>query len=74
MKVIDLSLSGMKHKKGVHMRYAYEIYLDGKLVSESNYEYESRSEAESEAGFAVSTYADCYDRGWYEFKTVIRGC
>ena len=54
--------------------YAYEIYLDGKLVSESNYEYESRSEAESEAGFAVSTYADCYDRGWYEFEIRIRGC
>ena len=54
------------------MMYAYEVYLDGKLVDESNYEYESISEAKSEAGFAVGTYADCYDRDWWEFRVVIR--
>ena len=53
------------------MRYAYEIYLDGELVTESCFEYESYSEAESEAGFAVNTYADCYGRKWWEFKVVI---
>lgn len=53
------------------MRYYYEIYLDGSLISQSNCEYDSYEEAESEANFAVSTYADCSDRHWSEFQVKI---
>ena len=53
-------------------RYAYEIYLDGELIDESAYEYETKEEAESEGNFNVSTQAECRDRHWSEFTVVIR--
>ena len=53
-------------------RYYYEIYLDDSLIDQSNCEYESEEEAESDANSAVSTYADCMDRSWWEFRVKIR--
>lgn len=52
-------------------RYYYEIYLDDSLIDQSNCEYESEEEAESEANFAVNTYADCTDRSWWEFRVKV---
>ena len=53
--------------------YAYEIWLGDKLITESNYEYETSYEAESEGGFAVDTYADVSGVHWSEFTVVVCG-
>ena len=53
------------------MKFGYEIYLDNKLISDSNIEYESEYEAESEGNFEISSLADCYDRHWSEFTLSI---
>ena len=54
------------------MRDCYEIYLDGDLVDESNYEYDSESEADSEGNFAVRSLADASGRHWSEYTVVVR--
>lgn len=53
--------------------YGYEIWLGNKLVTASNYEYESAYEAESEGNFAVNAYADVSDVHWSEFTVVVCG-
>lgn len=52
--------------------YHYEIYLDGNEIS-CDYGYDSAHEAESEGYFAISTYADCYDRREGDFELKVRG-
>ena len=56
----------------IKCNYAYELYLDGELITESNYEYESEYEAESEGGFAANCYADIMDCRWSDFDVVVR--
>lgn len=51
--------------------YAYYLYLDGELITESNYEYETYSEAESEGHFAADTYSDTMDVHWSAFEVVV---
>jgi hypothetical protein len=52
------------------MEYRYEIWLDGGVISDG-YGFESYSEAESEGNFAISSYADAYNRHWSEFRLVV---
>lgn len=54
--------------------YAYKVYLDDELITQSNYEYESEGEAESEGCFAVNCYADSMDRHWSEFRVETDCC
>lgn len=51
--------------------YAYEIYLGEELVSQSNYEYETEQEAESEGYFAVCCIADLRCIHWSEFRVIV---
>lgn len=53
--------------------YGYEIWLGNKLVTASNYEYDSAYEAESEGNFAVSSYADVSGVHWSKFTVVVCG-
>lgn len=51
--------------------YKYIVYLDGEVITESNYEFESYDEANSEGNFAAGCYADSMDRKWFEFEVEV---
>lgn len=55
------------------MKYAYTITLDGRFISQSNFEYDSYDEAESEGYFAVRSYADMMNVHWSEFVVTVEG-
>lgn len=49
-------------------RYKYSIFLEGELI-EQDYNFESFSEAESEAGFCINSLLDCgYEDEGYTFS------
>ena len=45
--------------------YQYTVYLDGEIITQ-DYNFDSKGEAESEAGFAIESYLQCgyEDRGY----------
>lgn len=55
----------------IRMKYAYTITLDGRFISQSNFEYDSYDEAESEGYFAVRSYADMMNVDWSEFVVTV---
>lgn len=54
-------------------RYGYRISYNNETISESNLEFDSYSEAESEGNFAASSLADNNGLGldWYDFTVEV---